>query len=93
MSKYVGTKTVFEATCERDNRDYRSGWLIRARITHFELHPTKGYRRTGRQYATKWLENKPKSFHEGQNYAEIVRMGRNLKPLAPADIAQARLVS
>lgn len=93
MSKSAGTKTVFEATCERDNRDYKSGWMIRARITHFELHPTKGYRRIGRQYSTKFLENKPKSFKEGPNYAEIVRIGRNLKPLAPSDIAQARLVS
>jgi hypothetical protein len=94
MSKYVGTKTVFEATCERDNRDYRSGWLIRARITHFELHPTKG------SYVAGWLEWDSSSpsvavtchFTETPQFIEVAENARYAPYLDPTSRSSAEPV-
>jgi hypothetical protein len=85
----VGQKTIFEGlACRYDN-----GWKLEGRITHYELHPTKGYRRIGRQHSIKWVNDKPRYWLQGRNYAEVVRHGRDLEPLGASDFVQALALS
>lgn len=89
----VGAKTLFEGYAERGWQGLKRGWIISAKITHFQLHATKGFRRIAAQKGENFVLKKPKSWLQGYNRAEIVRFGHNLPMLSPQDIALARLVS
>jgi hypothetical protein len=89
----VGQKTLFEGWAERGWDGLKRGWWITAKITHFQLHATKGYRRLGSQKLEKFVLDKPKTWLQGYNRAEILRFGLNLRILSPEDVALALPVS
>jgi hypothetical protein len=75
VNRNAGVKTTFETWVKP--RDY--GYDVRIRMTQYELHPTRGYKKCGRRNRYQWVKKLPKSIHQGYRKIDEIIMGRNVR--------------
>lgn len=75
MQRNAGVKTTLETWAHPS--DY--GYNVRIRMTRYELHPTRGYKKCGRVNRLQWVKKLPKSIKRGYHKIDEIIMGNNVR--------------